>query len=153
MASIRVGDKAPEFTAAAHTGATLHSADYLGRQTLVVYFYPKDETPGCTTEACAFRDAYEEFVGAGAVVIGVSGDSLDRHRQFAAACRLPFLLVSDADGALRKAFGVPKTWGLFPGRVSYVIDRAGIVRHRFNSQFNARRHVAEALQVVRELVP
>jgi thioredoxin-dependent peroxiredoxin len=151
MSKIRVGDRAPPFTSIAHTGAPLSLADYLGKQAVVLYFYPRDNTPTCTTEACSFRDAYEDFVEAGAVVIGVSGDSLESHRRFAAGRHLPFLLISDADGALREAFGVPKTFGLFPGRVTFVIDRDGIVRHIFDSQFHAAQHVAEALQTVRDL--
>src|SRR5262245_24349004 len=115
MSTLKVGDRAPSFVAETHTGQTIRSEDFLGRQAVVVYFYPKDNTPICTTEACGFRDAYEDFVKAGAVVLGVSADSLDRHRAFAANRNLPFLLVSDSDGALRRAFGVPKTWGIFPG--------------------------------------
>ena len=89
---------------------------------------------------------------AGAVVIGVSGDSPERHQSFASGHRLPFLLLSDEDQSLRKAFGVPKTLGLLPGRVTYVIDRDGTVRHTFNSQLFADRHVTEALHIVQELV-
>jgi peroxiredoxin Q/BCP len=117
----------------------------------VVFFYPQDGTPVCTAEACAFRDAFEDFVRAGAAVIGVSGDSLDRHRAFAEERRLPYLLVSDEDGELRRAFEVPKTLGLFPGRVTYVIDQAGVVRHVFNSPLAAGQHVREALGVLEGL--
>ena len=152
MGVIQVGDKAPTFTAQTHSGGTAALADLIGNQVGVLFFYPRDGTPVCTAEACAFRDAYESFTCAGATVIGISGDSLDRHRDFAQQQKLPFLLISDADGALRKAFGVPKTLGLFPGRVTYVIDKHGIVRHIFNSQFNATQHVSEALNVVRQLV-
>ena len=151
MATLKVGDHAPQFSAQAHDGSTVRLADYLGRQAVVVFFYPQDNTPVCTAEACAFRDAYEDFVGAGAIVIGVSGDSLTSHQAFAAQRRLPFLLLSDADGALRRAFGVPRTLGLFPGRVTYVIDKDGIVRHVFNAPLAAGQHVREALQVVAEL--
>jgi peroxiredoxin Q/BCP len=148
---ITVGDRSPAFTAQAHNGQQVSLADFQGRNVVVLYFYPKDDSPVCTKEACAFRDAYEDFVRAGAVVIGVSSDSGDRHQAFASGHRLPFLLLADEDGSLRKAFGVPKTLGLLPGRVTYVIDREGIVRHVFNSQFSADRHVAEALQIVRRL--
>jgi peroxiredoxin Q/BCP len=151
MATIQMGDRAPVFTAPAHTGEQISLADFLGRNVVVLYFYPRDETPGCTKEACAFRDAYEDFVEAGAVVIGVSGDAPERHQSFANGHRLPFLLLSDQDQSLRKAFGVPKTLGLLPGRVTYVIDRDGIVRHVFSSQLFADRHVTEALRVVQEL--
>jgi peroxiredoxin Q/BCP len=151
MPSLQIGDRAPSFTAEAHTGEMINSADYLGKQAVVLYFYPRDDTPTCRAEACGFRDAYEEFVKAGAVVIGCNEQSLARHRAFAAKRNLPFLLISDADGSLRKAFGVPKTWGIFPGRVTYVIDREGIVRLVFNAQFTAAKHIDEALRVVREL--
>lgn len=152
MNAIRVGDMAPSFAAEAHDGQRVAGDDLRGKQAVVLFFYPRDGTAVCTAEACAFRDSYEDFSKAGAVVIGVSGDSLDRHRAFAEERQLPFLLVSDEDGAIRKAFGVPKTLGILPGRVTYVIDKQGVVRHIFNSQLNAGRHVSEALQVVRQLV-
>jgi len=151
MASVQVGDHAPDFTLTSQSGQPVSLADYRGKSAVVLFFYPKDGTPVCTKEACSFRDAYEDFVQAGAVVIGVSADSWENHRAFASGHRLPFILLSDADGALRKAFGVPKTLGIMPGRVTYVIDKEGIVRHVFNSQFAADRHVAEALAVVRQL--
>ena len=151
MKPIQMGDSAPTFTAQAHNGQQIALADFQGKSVGVLYFYPKDDTPVCTKEACAFRDAYEDFVRAGAVVIGVSSDSPERHQAFASGHRLPFLLLADEGGSLRQAFGVPKSLGLFPGRVTYVIDTAGIVRHVFNSQFSADRHVTEALEIVRKL--
>lgn len=151
MARIESGDPAPEFTATVQDGRQVSLADFKGKNSLVVFFYPRDNTPVCTQEACTFRDAYEEFVAAGAVVIGVSADSMESHQSFAASQRLPFLLVSDADGALRRAFGVPKSLGFLPGRVTYVIDREGIVRHVFNSQLQGRKHVDEAMRIVKEL--
>lgn len=149
--SIKVGDAAPLFSGVAHNGETVRLEDYRHRSAVVVYFYPQDGTPHCTTQACAFRDAYEDFVQAGAVVIGVSSDSNERHRDFVERRQLPFLLLPDPDKSLRKAFGVPKTLGVFPGRVTYVIDREGIVRHVFNSQMNPTQHVTEALEIVRQL--
>jgi peroxiredoxin Q/BCP len=151
MASIGVGGNAPDFTKTTHNGATLTLSQFRGDKTVVLYFYPKDETPGCTAEACTFRDSFEDFVEAGAVVIGVSQDSDESHKSFAQQHRLPFLLVSDRDKALQKAYGVPKTMGLLPGRVTYVIDRQGTVQHVFNSQLNAKKHVREALEVVKRL--
>jgi len=151
MTSIRVGDRAPDFTVETHSGQQVSLADFRGKQVVVLYFYPRDGTPICTKEACSFRDAHEELARAGAVVIGVSADSLDRHRAFARDHNLPFFLVSDRGGSLRKAFGVPKTWGLLPGRATYVIDKEGIVRHVFSAALSAQRHVAEALGIVREL--
>lgn len=151
MTSIRIGDRAPDFAATSQNGEQVSLADYRGSKAVVLFFYPKDGTAVCTKEACSFRDAYEDFVQAGAVVIGVSSDSAQRHRSFADSHRLPFVLLADSDGSLRKALGVPKTLGFLPGRVTYVIDKEGIVRHMFNSQFSADRHVSEALAVVREL--
>lgn len=151
MASIQVGDTAPDFTKTTQNGDSITLSQFRGEKTVVLYFYPKDETPGCTAEACTFRDSFEDFVDAGAVVIGVSQDSAESHRKFAEHHRLPFLLVSDGDKSLQKAYGVPKTLGLLPGRVTYVIDREGVVRHVFNSQLNAKKHVQEALGVVKRL--
>jgi peroxiredoxin Q/BCP len=151
MSKLAIGEKAPEFTARAHTGQDVALADYLGKQVVVLFFYPMDGTPMCTTEACGFRDAYADFVAAGATVIGVSGSSLESHRKFAEARKLPFLLISDQDGALRKAFDVPRLLGVLPGRTTFVIDKQGVIRHKFTSHFTADRHIDEALRVVREL--
>ena len=151
MAAIQTGDLAPDVIFPTHTGDRLTLESYRGRKVVVVYFYPKDYTPICTREACAFRDAHDEFLGAGAAVIGVSSDSDRSHYAFVRLHRLPFYLVSDVDGSIRNAFGVPKTMGVLPGRVTYVIDKQGIVRHIFSAQFFADRHAQEALNVVRRL--
>ena len=151
MPSIHVGDHAPEFTLPSQTGARVSLAEFRGSKAVVLFFYPKDGTAVCTKEACSFRDAYEDFVQAGAVVIGVSSDSAESHQVFASGHRLPFVLLADTDGSLRKSFGVPKTLGVMPGRVTYVIDKEGVVRHVFSSQLAADRHVSEALAVVRQL--
>lgn len=150
MARILVGDAAPDICLPTQTGEEASLSQFRGR-VVVLYFYPKDETTVCTKEARAFRDAYEDFVQAGAVVIGASGDSVESHEAFAAHHRLPFLLFCDASGKLRKAFGVPKTLGVLPGRVTYVIDKQGIVRHVFTSQLDAEEHVRQARDVVRRL--
>jgi peroxiredoxin Q/BCP len=151
MKNIRMGDPAPDFTAADLQGQTVTLSDFIGKKALVLFFYPADESPICTKEACAFRDAYQDFVEAGAEVVGVSGDTAQSHQRFTEHHRLPFRLISDKDGALRRAFGVPKTLGVLPGRVTYLIDQQGIVRHLFNSQLNADRHVTEALELLRQL--
>lgn len=147
---VRVGDVAPNFTLPSQTGVPVSLSDFAGKQATVLFFYPKDNTAGCTAEACAFRDRYEVFKSAGAEVIGVSSDSVESHRQFAARNRLPFILLSDRGGNVRKLYGVPNTLVLVPGRVTYVIDRSGIVRHTFSSLVNVERHVAEALKVILE---
>jgi peroxiredoxin Q/BCP len=148
---IKAGDKAPDFTLPAQNGAPVRLRDRLGQRVVVLYFYPKDETSGCTAEACAFRDSYAVFTEAGAEVIGVSSDSVDKHAAFADHHRLPFTLVSDDKGQVRKAYGVAALLGVIPGRVTYVIDRAGVVRHVFSSMTNIGRHVNDALDVVKKL--
>jgi peroxiredoxin Q/BCP len=145
------GDRAPDFTLEDQDGRPVSLADFRGRRAVVVYFYPKDDTPGCTKESCAFRDQYEAFLDAGAEVIGISSDSVASHEAFAAKHRLPFRLLADVGGTVRAAFGVPRTAGLLPGRVTYVIDRDGVIRHAFNSQLAAARHVDEAIEVLRSL--
>ena len=148
---IQVGDKAPDFTLPSQTGEPVRLSDRVGERVVVLYFYPKDETPGCTKEACTFRDSHEVFAEAGAEVIGVSSDSVDRHAAFAGHHKLPFTLLSDSGGQVRKSYGVPAALGVLPGRVTYVIDRTGTVRHVFNSMTNIGRHVGAALDVVKQL--
>jgi thioredoxin-dependent peroxiredoxin len=148
---IQAGDKAPDFTLPSQADEPVRLNDRLGERIIVLYFYPRDETRGCTAEACAFRDSHEVFAEAGAEVIGVSSDSVDRHAAFADHHKLPFTLLSDKDGQVRKSYGVPAALGLLPGRVTYVIDRTGTVRHVFNSMTNIGRHVNDALDVVKKL--
>ena len=145
---VQVGDRAPAFSLPTQTGATVSLENFLGKSMVVLYFYPKDNTAGCTAEACSFRDSYEVFKEAGAEVIGVSSDSEESHRQFASKHHLPFLLLSDIDGTVRKLYGVPTVMGMLPGRVTYVIDKEGIVRHIFSDMINAQKHITEALRVV-----
>jgi len=147
MASVSVGDPAPDFTLPSTDGTT-SLAEHRGKW-VVLYFYPADDTPGCTVEACAFRDAYEDFTDAGAVVIGASGQSVESHEAFKAKRNLPFTLVADEDGTLRSAFGVKKSLGVLDGRVTYVIDPQGVVRDVFSSQLRAKQHQARALDVIR----
>jgi thioredoxin-dependent peroxiredoxin len=148
---IEVGDKAPDFTLPSQTGEPVRLYDRLGQHVVVLYFYPKDETSGCTAEACAFRDSHEVFTDAGAEVIGVSSDSVDSHARFAGHHQLPFTLLADKGGHVRKLFRVPNVLGLLPGRVTYVIDRTGTVRYVFNSMTRVDQHVRDALDVVRKL--
>jgi thioredoxin-dependent peroxiredoxin len=117
----------------------------------VLYFYPKDNTAGCTKEACAFRDSYEVFTDAGADVIGISSDSVDKHATFAGRHSLPFTLLSDQGGKVRKSYGVPSVLGLLPGRVTYVIDQAGTVRSIINSMTQIDHHINDALDTVKKL--
>jgi len=147
----RVGEPAPDFTLPRADGSPFRLSKAVRRGVVVLYFYPKDETMGCVAEACAFRDEYDVFTEAGAEVVGVSADSSESHRQFAAHHRLPFVLLTDADGAVRKLYGVGKALGILDGRMTYVIDTKGVVRDVFSSRLRPTRHVAEALAVVRGL--
>jgi peroxiredoxin Q/BCP len=146
-----VGDRAPDFTLPTSGGKQVSLSELTARGTVVLFFYPKDDTPGCTAEACSFRDRYDAFAAAGAEVVGVSSDSLDSHERFAGKHRLPMTLLSDVDGQVRKVYGVKSTLGLLPGRATFVIDRRGFVRHLFVSQLRAEKHVHEALRVVEQL--
>jgi len=148
---IQVGDKAPDFALPGQSGEQVRLQDRLNERAVVLYFYPKDDTSGCTAEACAFRDSYEVFTDAGAEVIGVSSDSVGKHAAFAGKHTLPFTLLSDQGGKVRKLYGVPAVLGLIPGRVTYVIDRHGVVRHVFSSMTNIGQHVSDALEVVKQL--
>jgi thioredoxin-dependent peroxiredoxin len=149
--AIKVGDKAPDFTLNSATGEKVSLKDFYGKKSVVLYFYPKDDTPGCTAESCAFRDSYEVFKEAGAEVIGVSGDSPQSHQQFARKYNLPFILLSDSDNKLRQSYGVPATLFILPGRVTYVIDKQGVVRHIFDSMMNFKGHVEESLKTLKEI--
>jgi len=146
---VTAGQAAPDFAAPRTGGGEFRLASLKGKRAVVLFFYPKDETSGCTAEARAFRDAYETFTDAGAEVVGVSGDSVASHERFAAHHRLPFILVSDKGGALRRLYGVKATLGIWPGRVTFVIDKDGIVRHGLSSQIDAVRHVDEALATLK----
>jgi peroxiredoxin Q/BCP len=151
MATLQVGDRTPDFTLPSATGKNVNIKDFLGKKAVVVYFYPKDDTPGCTAESCAFRDSYEVFKEAGAEIIGISGDSVESHQQFASKYKLPFILLSDRGDKVRKLFDVPPTLFILPGRVTYVIDKEGIVRHIFNSMLDFKAHVEEALKTIKNL--
>ena len=152
LMKIEKGSKIPSFALHDQDGNLFDINEVLGKKNLVIYFYPKDDTPGCTKEACSFRDQFEVFRDAGAEVIGISSDSEKSHKNFAIKHRLQFRLLSDENKAVRKAFGVPTDFlGLLPGRVTYIVDKAGIVQNVFNSQFNADKHVDEALRVLKNL--
>jgi peroxiredoxin Q/BCP len=151
LLAIKIGEKAPDFTLPSQMGDTVTLSEYHGKKNVVLYFYPKDETIGCTKEACAFRDSYDVFTNLGAEVLGVSGQSVESHKSFATHHGLPFLLLSDAENKVREMYGVPATMGFIPGRVTYVIDKKGIVRHMFNSQSQPEKHIEEAKQVLEKL--
>lgn len=147
----KVGDVAPDFTLPDQTGLIVNLRDFVGSKIIVLYFYPRDFSRGCTAEACTFRDSYDVFVEAGAQVIGISSQSVDSHNRFAILNKLPFILLSDEGGKVRELYGVPSSFGLLPGRVTYIIDKKRIIRHVFSSQLNPTKHVEEALRIVKEI--
>ena len=146
--NVGVRSKAPDFILPSQSGEMVNLKDFLGKKPMVLFFYPKDDTPGCTKQACAFRDEYEAFGQLDAKVIGISSDSVESHKNFAEKHSLPFLLLSDEGGKVRKLYGVPTTFGLFPGRVTYVIDAEGVVGHIFASQLGVEKHVEEAREAL-----
>jgi peroxiredoxin Q/BCP len=145
---LKTGDACPEFSLPDATGARVSPGDLQGKP-FVLFFYPKDDTPGCTAEACAFRDDYQSFVAAGAEVLGISSDDGPSHAGFARKHGLPFRLLSDTGGATRRAFGVPATLGILPGRATFVIDANGTIVYAFNAQFLPKAHVVNALDALR----
>ncbi len=149
--TIKVGDIAPDFTLTSQTGDPVSLKDFRSQKSVVLYFYPKDDTPGCTAESCAFRDSYQVFKDAGSEVIGVSSDSTDSHQKFASKYNLPFILLSDVGGQLRKSYEVPAGFFILPGRVTYIIDKEGVIRHIFNSQMNFKAHIDEALKTLKSM--
>lgn len=146
---IALGDKVPSFSLPDQNGTVINIDSLVGKQKLVIYFYPKDDSPGCTKEACYFRDMYEVFKDADAMVIGISGQSVESHKKFEEKYKLNFTLLSDKDNTVSKLFGVPGK--ILPGRVTYVIDQKGVVVYIFNSQANATQHVDEALKIIKGL--
>ena len=152
MNEIKIGSSIPTFTLPDQNGNLFDINSVLGKKNLVIYFYPKDDSPGCTAEACSFRDQYEVFMEADAVIIGISGQSVDSHKEFAVKHRLNFTLLSDEGNKIRNQFGVSSDLlGLLPGRVTFVADKKGKVIYIFNSQTQATKHVDEALRILKDL--
>ncbi len=148
---LSVGQPAPDFILQDHNEETVTLSDFRGRSSVVLFFYPKDDSPSCRREACSFRDQYAVFREAGAVILGINGEGAKSHRAFASLRALPFPLLTDKGGSVRKRYGVPVFLGLFTNRVTFVIDQEGIIRHVVNSQAGSRKHVAEALETVKKL--
>jgi len=144
--AIKVGEKAPDFKAVSDTGSSVTLSDALKDGPVVLYFYPKDETPGCTAEACTFRDRWDDIKKLGATILGVSSDSLESHKKFKEKRNLPFTLLSDPDKSIRKLYGA--TGAILPPRITFVIDTDGTIRHVYNSQLNARNHAVEAINAL-----
>jgi len=151
--AIQIGDNCPAFSLPDSQGKQIDVNDYLGQKILVLFFYPKDDTPGCTKEACAFRDAYADFMELGCEVFGISSDASQSHQAFQQKHQLPYPLLSDAQKKVRQLFGVPASlFGLLPGRVTYIVGLDGKIAGIFNSQTNPVGHINETLKVAKNLL-
>ena len=146
---ISVGEKAPIFEGISDSGEKIVLSDFIGKKNVVLYFYPKDETPGCTAEACGFRDNWEKIVSMDATILGVSSQSVDSHKKFKQRHELPFTLIADAKNDIRKKYGA--TGMLIPPRVTFIVDKEGVVRYVLSSQLDVTRHVRESLEVLEKL--
>lgn len=147
--SVLVGDIAPAFNLTDQNGDEFYLKDIIGKERVIIYFYPKDETPGCVAEACGFRDNFQEFENLNSRIIGISKDNVRSHAKFAKNHNLPYVLLSDPNKVVVKLYGVESSLlGLLPGRKTFVIDKKGIVTHIFDYQFKAKQHVADALKAL-----
>jgi thioredoxin-dependent peroxiredoxin len=149
--SVKVGQVAPDFSLPNQDGAPVRLQDFRGKRNVVLYFYPKDDTYGCIAESSEFRDQYEIFKRADAEILGVSSDGPASHISFAKTYRLPFTLLSDEKNEVRRLYGVRPTAGIIPGRVTFVIDKQGVVRHVFDSQFSPKSHVSQAIETLEKI--
>jgi peroxiredoxin Q/BCP len=152
MLKVQIGDNAPNFVLNDQDGKPVSLRDFQGEKNIVLFFYPKDFSPGCTTQVCSFRDNYEDFTDWGAEVIGVSNDSVESHKKFLDTYLLPFILLSDPKGEVRSLYGATKAFGFLPGRFTFIIDKTGVVRHIFTSETNMRKHIDEALRVLKDII-
>ena len=148
---LKIGDQVPDFSLPNEKGEMVHLKELIGQKPLIIYFYPKDDTPGCTREACSFRDHYEQFEGNNALIFGISSDKEESHLKFKSKHRIPYQLLSDRNSLVAKKFGVKKHFGILPGRVTFVINESGKICHVINSQFTPDRHVKESLKVLNQL--
>ena len=152
MQQVQKGSKVPSFALPDQNGKRFDIETVLGKKNLVIYFYPKDDSPGCTKQACTFRDQFEVFREADAEIIGISSDDVESHKKFAEKYSLTYTLLSDTEGKVRKLFDVPSDiFGLLPGRVTYIVNKQGIVIHTFDSQFQTQKHIEESLSALRKL--
>ncbi|HEY0977559.1 MAG TPA: peroxiredoxin [Flavobacteriales bacterium] len=145
---LTIGSPIPDVTLKGPDGRDFPLRSLRGRET-VLFFYPKDDSPICTKEACSFRDSYEDFLAMGAEVVGISDDDADSHRRFAQRWSLPFTLLTDEGGKARNAFGIGRFLGVLKGRATFVVDRDGIIRAVIDDRFRARAHVQQALESLR----
>ncbi len=148
---LKVGEIAPDFSLKDQNGGDFKLSSFLGKKNIVLFFYPKDGTSVCTKEACAFRDAYDVFIKSGAEIVGVSSDGFKAHKKFIADHSLPFILLSDEKNEVRKLYGAQTVFGLVPARVTYVIDKEGVIKMAFSAIMESKKHTDEALRVIETL--
>ena len=148
MVKAKIGDMASDFTLLSNIGGNITLSQFLGKNNVVIFFYPMDESPVCSREAEAFRDKYKTFKELDAEVIGISSQSVESHKSFASHHNLPYILLSDTDNNVRKLYGISATLGVVPGRVTFVINKEGIIKHIFSSQFRPAKHAEEALRAL-----
>lgn len=152
MPKVNVGEKAPDISLPNQEGEIITLSDYYSKNNIVLFFYPKDFSPGCTTQACHFRDNYENFTDLGAEVIGISSDSVESHKKFLDEYLLPFQLLSDEGDKVRHGYGSTKGFGHLPGRYTFIIDKEGMIRHIFTSETDMKKHIDEALKVLQRIM-
>lgn len=151
MKQVVVGSRVPDFSLPDQNGKMFSITSVVGKKNIVIYFYPKDDSPGCTREACSFRDQFEVFRNYNAEVIGISSDDVESHKEFAEKYRLPYTLLSDSESRVRKLFDVPSSlFGLVAGRTTYIVNKKGVVIHIFNSQFHAEKHIEESIKALQD---
>ena len=147
---VKVGDQAPDFEGPTSDGSRLGLKDFVGKKNVVLYFYPKDDTPGCTREACSFRDNLQPIRNLGAEIVGVSLDSVQSHDRFAKKYELAFPLISDKEKQIAKAYGVLRDIGLSTNRVTFIIDTKGRVAKIF-PKVDVTKHTEEVVTALKEL--
>lgn len=153
LVRLKIGDKVPDFSLQSSTGQKITLSHFLGTKNVVIFFYPMDESPVCSREAEAFKEKYRAFKELEGEVIGISSQSVESHKAFASRHSLPFILLSDVEGAVRKLYGISSTLGVVPGRVTFVIDKEGVIKCVFSSQLHPARHAEEALRALQKIVP
>jgi peroxiredoxin Q/BCP len=150
LTKLKAGDRAPAFTLPSQIGEKVSLADFAGKKNVILFFYPKDYTAGCTIEVCTFRDSYQDFQDAGAEVIGISMDSTDSHEKFAKSYNLPYILLSDTGGKVKNEYGITRNiLGFTAERVTFVIDKEGIIRYVFSALLQPKSHIEKSLEILK----
>jgi len=148
---LTIGSLAPDFTLNSNLGTVFNLKKSLGKKIIVLFFYPKNNTPGCTKESIMFRDSFHQFQNYNAELIGISSDTVESHCDFISKYNLPFILLSDPNNKVRKLYSSYFFLNLFPGRDTFIIDQNGVIQYIFSSQFKINQHIIKALKIVKKL--